>query len=342
MLVNSKYVDYYNTVNTEIPIILDDILIENGDVAPFFDGDVTHSLMGRFGNIMLTNGDENYNLEVKKGDVVRFYITNAANTRTYNFSIPNVQIKLIGGDIGSYEKEEFIDSIIIAPAERYTIEVYFKNSGEFEMKNINPMNSYVLGKIKVLNENNDADYSQDFLSLRENKYIKENIANFKQYFDKDIDAQIDLSVEMMEIKMNSMTKSDEDKMEWEDTMNMMNTRITNNSMKWVLIDKKSGKENMDIEYKYKVGDKVKIRIFNNPNSAHPMQHPIHFHGQRFLILEKDGEKNKNLVWKDTVLIPVGSNVDILLDVTNSGEWMAHCHIAEHLQSGMMMSFKVEA
>jgi len=33
-------------------------------------------------------------------------------------------------------------------------------------------------------------------------------------------------------------------------------------------------------------------------------------------------------------------VDILLDVSNPGLWMAHCHIAEHIQSGMMFSFNV--
>jgi FtsP/CotA-like multicopper oxidase with cupredoxin domain len=33
-------------------------------------------------------------------------------------------------------------------------------------------------------------------------------------------------------------------------------------------------------------------------------------------------------------------VDILLDVTNPGSWMAHCHIAEHHEAGMMFSFTV--
>jgi FtsP/CotA-like multicopper oxidase with cupredoxin domain len=48
----------------------------------------------------------------------------------------------------------------------------------------------------------------------------------------------------------------------------------------------------------------------------------------------------NLVWKDTVLVRTGETVDILLDVTNPGRWMAHCHIAEHHESGMMFSFNV--
>ncbi len=71
-----------------------------------------------------------------------------------------------------------------------------------------------------------------------------------------------------------------------------------------------------------------------------MQHPIHFHGQRFLVLSVDGVPTDNFVWKDTVLVPTGSTVDILIDFTNSGTWVAHCHILEHEQAGMITSFTV--
>jgi hypothetical protein len=76
-------------------------------------------------------------------------------------------------------------------------------------------------------------------------------------------------------------------------------------------------------------------------SDHPMHHPFHIHGAgRFLVLSRDGKPESNLVWKDTVLLRAGQTVDILLDVTNAGLWMAHCHIAEHAESGMMFSFDV--
>ena len=48
----------------------------------------------------------------------------------------------------------------------------------------------------------------------------------------------------------------------------------------------------------------------------------------------------NLAWKDTVLVRSDETVDIMLEVTNPGLWMAHCHIAEHSQGGMMFSFPV--
>jgi FtsP/CotA-like multicopper oxidase with cupredoxin domain len=90
-----------------------------------------------------------------------------------------------------------------------------------------------------------------------------------------------------------------------------------------------------------VGDRVKIRLVNEMESDHPMHHRFHIHGAgRFLILSRDTCPESNLVWKDTVLVHAGETVDILLDVTNRGLWMAHCHITEYAQSGMKFRFDV--
>ncbi|MBX2822462.1 MAG: multicopper oxidase domain-containing protein [Rhodothermaceae bacterium] len=64
------------------------------------------------------------------------------------------------------------------------------------------------------------------------------------------------------------------------------------------------------------------------------------HGQRYLVLAIDGVPNQNLVWKDTSIMPVGSTIDLLIDMSNPGDWMMHCHIAEHLEAGMMLKFSV--
>jgi FtsP/CotA-like multicopper oxidase with cupredoxin domain len=50
--------------------------------------------------------------------------------------------------------------------------------------------------------------------------------------------------------------------------------------------------------------------------------------------------NDNLVWKDTTMVAAGETVDILLELSNPGRWMIHCHIAEHLGTGMMSVFTV--
>jgi FtsP/CotA-like multicopper oxidase with cupredoxin domain len=132
-----------------------------------------------------------------------------------------------------------------------------------------------------------------------------------------------------------------DGLEWEDLMPEINRASEPSNMRWMLIDRESGAENGAITWAFTVGERVKIRLVNEMESDHPMHHPFHIHGAgRFLVLSREGERESNLVWKDTVLVPAGRTVDVLLDVSNPGLWMAHCHIAEHAQSGMMFSFNV--
>jgi FtsP/CotA-like multicopper oxidase with cupredoxin domain len=130
--------------------------------------------------------------------------------------------------------------------------------------------------------------------------------------------------------------------EWEDDMLEVNRMTTPANMRWKLVDRETGAENAQIDWTFKVGDQVKLRLVNEMDSDHPMPHPFHVHGAgRFLILARDEVEEPNLVWKDTVLVRTGETVDILLDITNPGRWMAHCHIAEHHESGMMFSFNVD-
>ena len=134
-----------------------------------------------------------------------------------------------------------------------------------------------------------------------------------------------------------------DGIEWEDDMVEVNRLTTTANMHWKLVDRDQRRGNeRDRLAASRVGDRVKIRLVNEMDSDHPMHHPFHLHGAgRFLVLARDGVAEPNLVWKDTVLVRTGQTVDILFDVTNPGLWMAHCHIAEHMQSGMMFSFTVD-
>jgi FtsP/CotA-like multicopper oxidase with cupredoxin domain len=133
----------------------------------------------------------------------------------------------------------------------------------------------------------------------------------------------------------------EDGIEWEDTMPEMNVMSNLSNMAWKIVDTATGAANKEISWTLHVGDQVKIRLDNSAGSDHQMHHPFHIHGAgRFLVLDRGGVPEPNLVWKDTVLVRAGEVVHILFDVTNPGRWMAHCHIAEHIETAMMFSFDV--
>lgn len=346
---------YWNEVNREIPLILDDVLIENGKIN-LSKKEADRTLMGRYGNVMLANGETDYQLTATQGEVVRFYLTNAANARPLNFGIKGTKLKLVGGDAGATEYEEWKDSVILGPSERVVVEVLFANEGTYTLEHSTPEKTYELGKVTVSGGVASPYYGDIFGTLRINEIARANIDPYREYLNKPIDKELSLTIDMMGMSsgmgghmmpdgsmMGGMMASEVngDGIEWEDTdMAMMNQMATKDMTKWKIVDKATSKTNMDIAWSFKSGDKVKVRITNDANSAHPMQHPIHFHGQRFLVVNENGTMNDNLVWKDTVMVPAGQYVDILLDTTNPGEWMAHCHIAEHLEAGMMFEFAV--
>jgi suppressor of ftsI len=361
-IVASDDPNYWSPVNEEIPLMVDDILIENGKVASF-GPTADHALMGRFGNVMLANGSDNYSLSVKQGEVARFYVTNVANTRTFNLAIPGAKIKLVGADNGRYEKESFVDSVLISPSERVVVDVLFDKAGTYTIEHKTPDKTYTMGKINVASDAVATSYKSQFLTLRTNADIRKALPNLDSYFSKSDDKRLSLTVDTGSMNMSNgqmshgsghmmsdgtmmggggmtMGGNDTEKIEWEDSMAMMNQMADANVIKWKIVDQDTGKSGNDINWNFKVGDKVKIKIFNDPNSPHPMQHPVHFHGQKFLVLSTNGVKNENLVWKDTTLVQKGDSVEILVDMENPGTWMAHCHIAEHLESGMMFNFKV--
>jgi len=377
---------YWNEVDQEAYLIVDDIL-ENGE---YSSKEVTNTLMGRFGDTLLINDQENFNLNVKQGEITRTFITNVANTRTFKLEFEGAEMKLVGGDTGRIETEEIIDHQIIGTSERYVIELYYDTPGVYPIVH----RGETMGTVTV--ETSDTNRQADFAVLRSNAAdyaeVRSGFASLlarapdknlrldvemkgmmgNMMADMESEADADGMVTLMGMQMDragavehcqmmpnmagcepflegedsmGMDESDEphgeDGIEWEDDMAMMNNMSTDENIEWVIEDTDTMARNGDIDWTFSQGDMVKVRIYNDEKGMHPMQHPIHFHGQKFVILAVDGEANANLQWKDSVLIPTGRTYDIMVDMSNPGLWMAHCHIAEHLHSGMMFNFEVK-
>lgn len=351
--------EYFPPVNRELSLFLSDIPVKNGLIT-LDKNETSHSLMGHYGNVSFVNGEENFVLRASAGEVVRLYVINAANARPFNFAIKGLKLKLVGGDSGAYEKAAFVESVILGPSERAIVDVFIPRAGRYEIQNKTPNFSYTLGAISADSESAQSSFEEAFDVLQNNFATIQSIDPFRDYFVAEPEKTIALTLSMGGNMMNmpdrghgnnvmpggarmsgSMMSESPDGIEWDDTNTMMNEISNTNSIKWKIVDQATGKENMDIDWVFERNVPVKIRIFNDPNSMHPMQHPIHFHGQRFLVVARSGVKQENLVWKDTTLVASGETVDIILDPSNPGKWMAHCHISEHLEAGMMFGFKVE-
>lgn len=360
MLVEAPAGAWYAPVHREEILMLDDLLIaDDGGLFPWGAERATHSLMGRFGNLLLVNGEPEYELSVDRGEVVRFFLTNVSNTRTFNLSFgePGThRIKVVGSDLSKFERETWVDSVALAPAERYIVEVRYETTGEHALENrVRPLEhtfgSYFsritrLGTVRVGDREADPAAAPGYDELRENASVVEDVGRYRSHFDRAPDYELQLTMDVSGLDPAIMQRMRADRVffpavEWADTMPMMNSVATPEEARWIVREPATGLEDMDIAWRFRVGDVVTIRIGNDAGAIHAMQHPFHIHGQRFLVLRRNGAPVTNHVFKDTVLIPAGETVDLLLEITNPGKWMAHCHIAEHLEAGMRFVFEVD-
>jgi FtsP/CotA-like multicopper oxidase with cupredoxin domain len=372
--------------------------------------------------------------------VVRLWLTNTANTRVFNVAVPGTRMKLVGGDSGRVEHEEFVESVVLAPSERAVVDVLVARPGELYLEHRTPDRTYRLATVTVTEgQAAPSPAAQAFEVLGTAPELETERQQLEHWLAAEPDkvlalvAQMDDPAAMPEgagpvtyacpmhpevtgtepgrcpkcgmkllataapaityaCPMHPEVTSDEpghcpkcgmkllaaesipkpaaahdpatmdqhgghvadhhgegeahehgsaEGIEWEDDMVEVNRLTTTATMHWRFLDRTSGADSPAINWTFTVGDRVKLRLVNEMDSDHPMHHPFHLHGAgRFLVLSRDGVPEPNLVWKDTVLVRTGQVVDILFDVSNPGLWMAHCHIAEHMQSGMMFSFNV--
>jgi suppressor of ftsI len=356
ILVTSPDPAYYAPANRDQVLMLNDLLINADTLIPFGKRGPDFTLMGRVGNAIFVNGERQYTLHASAGDVVRFFLVDASSSRTFNLSFGDASIKVVASDVSRFEHEALVPSVVMGPAERYVVDVRFPHPGRYTIINaIQTINHYTgefvpevdtLGQIDVGAAPAKPDYGSQFAALRHNAAVSHDIDRFRGAFDRPPDKTLTLSVQtnglpLPTVQFMSIDTAYYAPVEWNDAMPEMNWLSDSAQVRWIIRDSASGKENMDIDWHVPVGSVVKLRIFNDPKSFHPMQHPIHLHGQRMLVIARDGVPNPDLVWKDTALIPVGQTVDLLIDASNPGAWMLHCHIAEHLGTGMMAVMHVD-
>jgi FtsP/CotA-like multicopper oxidase with cupredoxin domain len=474
ILVEPSEPGYWPPADRDFLVTVDDLLVEEGRIAPFSPTETSYAAMGRFGNVFLTSGEPDLRLEVRPGEVVRLWLTNTANTRVFNLAVPGARMKLVGGDSGRVEHEELVESVVLAPSERAVVDVLVERPGELHLEHHPPDRTYRLATLTVSEDRVASPAAGEFEMLRHAPELTAEREQVDRWLAAAPDKVLALVAQMDDpaamptdagpvtyacpmhpevtstepgrcpkcgmkllatqvpaataytCPMHPEVVSDEpgrcpkcgmkllataapasyvcpmhpevtsqepgrcpkcgmkllaaegvpkpaaardpatmdahdghaashdhhgegdghghgsaEGIEWEDDMVEVNRLTTTATMHWKFLDRTSGADSPSIDWQFTVGERVKIRLVNEMESDHPMHHPFHLHGAgRFLVLSRNDVPEPNLVWKDTVLVRTGQVVDILFDVSNPGLWMAHCHIAEHMQSGMMFSFNV--
>ena len=86
----------------------------------------------------------------------------------------------------------------------------------------------------------------------------------------------------------------------------------------------------------RVGETLKVRFIGSNNG---FIHPMHIHGHTMKILSCS-RLARPVHHADTVLVMPNERVEAAFVADNPGNWMIHCHIIEHQDTGMMAWFRV--
>ena len=152
--------------------------------------------MGRFGDVLLVNGEPDLSLIAQLGEVVRLYLTNTANTRVFKVALPGARMKLVGGDSGHVEHEQFVDDVILAPSERVVVDVLFDRAGELTLEHHTPERVYPLATISVSEDPAEPALAEQFEVLRTNRDMAAERERIAPYLEAEPDKTVAFIAEM--------------------------------------------------------------------------------------------------------------------------------------------------
>lgn len=117
------------TLDRERILFLDDLKLDpGGELSPFGDSHEHHA--GREGEVLLVNGRQEPELEMAGGQVERWRIVNAANTKYVRLSIGGRPFSIIGTDGGLLPDPRQVTEVLVTPGERVDLAVGPFSDGE--------------------------------------------------------------------------------------------------------------------------------------------------------------------------------------------------------------------
>lgn len=291
--------------DVERVIVLDDVLLDgNGLASTAISGmDAMH---GRLGNALLANGwGGELVAETVQGYVERWRLVNTSNARTLAVSLEGAGYQVVATDGGRLAQPYVHDVMLLAVGQRYDLEVSFPSDGVAEL-NVH---------VTTVNEQNQAE------EVAIPVYRVEPVAS-------------DMWPVLPEWPEYSPLIQPDRPIDREERIVISAQNTEERGLEWLLNGQAHGMEGP--LFTFNQGDTVKFTIVNELGP----EHPFHLHGQFFEIVNRGSVWTNQPGLKDTVLIPGGATVEVIAYMDNPGQWMAHCHILEHAELGMMSEIVV--
>jgi FtsP/CotA-like multicopper oxidase with cupredoxin domain len=284
--------------------VLDDVRLDaNYQMAPY--GGMMDMMMGRFGNKLLVNGHTDpVTGNVKHGGVERWRLINAAGARIMEMGIEGASFRVVGTDGGFLPTPYTADRVSLAVGQRFDLEVTFDRDETTE--------SRLAAHVPMRGP--DGGVVEGTVPLATLAFDGLTIGERPTY----------PAVTLPELASDPRQKEFRLGMTEDASGHMMMTI--------------NGQDGMTLPIEeYTQNQPVRFTIVNEDTMHF---HPFHVHGNFFQIVTRNGQPANEPGFKDVVLVNPSEKVEIETRFQNPGDWMVHCHIAEHAEQGMMTQLRV--
>lgn len=304
-------------VDRDITWVLDDWrLRSDGEISDDFGNRMDAGMGGRFGNTVTINGRVPDTFEVRAGERIRLRLINTANARIFGLDFGAHKPRIIAYDGQPVEPHDpQYGLVILGPAMRVDLIIDMENE---------PKQSFPIV---------DRFYSSPTYKLTDIAYSpKPPLRNIPL-------------TSSIRLPANTMPEPDIERAQRHEVafeggmmggmsggmMGGMMGRMMGSGKMWTVNGVAFEGPVMKPMLTLAQGRSHVLTLRNNT----AWHHPIHLHGHSFRVIARNGKNTRYREWQDTVLIPPRQTADIAFVADNPGDWMFHCHIAEHLAAGMM-------
>ena len=280
---------------------------------------------GRMGTALTTNGEAKPDFAVRAGERIRLRLINAANARLMALDFDGMRPRVVALDGHPVAPRPAEDGryVVLAPAQRADVVV------------------------DMVGEPGDRVPLRSWMDAVENEGWAE-VATFTYGSKKALPARPSEVIALPDTMRHDLDLSGAHRVRLDMTggaMGDMTTLVVEGRERTfeelVGLRKVWGFNGIggDLDeplFRTEVGRTVRLQIRNGTRWLHAM----HLHGHHFQVLARNGQRDPNRDWRDTVLSEPMETLDVAFDATNPGRWLLHCHMLEHQAGGMITWFEV--
>ncbi len=269
---------------------------------------------GRQGELLLANGERNPVVAISQNGLLRLRLVNASASRIYQLQLPDHPWFLIATDRGAIASPTPLDTLRLSPGERAEILIPGQQEpGDYKLMSLpydRGIGTMVDSLRPIINNMSGvvppAQTTLATLRYQPSDYaeplpLPQALIPVEPLPSPDITREFVLNHGLGEHSSGFIINGASF------DINRVDTQVRLNQVEdWKLINKAS------------------------------IDHPFHLHTNRFQVIERNGQPESLLAWKDTVSIRGGETVVIRVRFEDYvGRTVYHCHILDHEDQGMM-------